>query len=109
MRSPCYVGQWKEHDKLVATWHEVSRMQFATEGTCNAVGEHQAKAEPFARRLGRHKRLEHPLENIGRNCGTAIADGDAAARGLPLFLGRPDQDRLPLDALHGLSLIHISE
>src|SRR5882724_7473848 len=105
MRGLCYVGQGKKNDKFGATRHEVSPAQLTTKGTRDVVGEHQAKSESFAWRLGRHKRLEHALENVGRNFRTAVADGDAAADGLTTFPGRPEQDRLLLNALHGVQRI----
>src|SRR5438128_11478431 len=98
MRGLHYVSQRKKHDKLGTTRHQVPRTQFATKGTRDVVGEHQTKTEPFACRLGRHKWLEHALENIRGDCSTAIADGDAATDSLPLFSGGANQDRLLLDA-----------
>jgi hypothetical protein len=105
MRGPCYVSQREKHDKFGTTRQEVSRAQLAAEGTRDMVRQHKAKTEPFAWRLGRHKRLEHALDNVGRDCRAAIADGDAAADGLHLFSGRAEQDRLLLDTLHGIQRI----
>ena len=52
------------------------------------VGQHQAEAESLAGRLGRHKRLEHALQDIGRPAAVRLATlVDRGHRELPI---RPD-------------------
>ena len=48
------------------------------------VAKHQAKSQPLAGRLRRHKGLEQARENLWRDAGAAIADDDLAFVASPI-------------------------
>ncbi len=69
------------------------------------VGEHQTETESLARQAWSSQRLEHALQNIGRDCRTAVADDDAAAGGLPSSRLARIRIDFRLGALHGVQRI----